>query len=307
MKFTLRQLEIFVAVAHAGSVSRAAEQLALSQSAASTAINELERSYDCLLFDRAGKRLLLNDTGQWLLSKALELLARAHELEKQLDPDRCMGNLRLGASLTIGNYLATFLVASFLPQHPTTRVQLIVQNSATVIEQVARYELDLGLIEGDISHSDIEITPWLKDELVVFAAPSHPLAKKKRVTLQQVLQENWILRETGSGTRSTFDRALGAHLNELKVRLELEHTEAIKRAVEAGLGLSCISRLTLRDEFRRGSLVPIHLPELKLQRQFYIVRRKDKYQTMCARHLMAHIRDSVAADNTADIELSFAP
>lgn len=304
MKFTLRQLEIFVAVAHAGSVSRAAEQLALSQSAASTALGELERAYDQMLFDRVGKRLVLNDTGQWLLPRALELLARAHELEVQLGTDQSIGNLRLGASLTIGNYLATLLVADFLQQHPSSRVQLVVHNSATIIEQVARYELDLGLIEGDMSHPDVTVTPWLKDELVVFAAPDHPLAKKKNVTLTQVLSENWILREAGSGTRSTFERALGARRSELKVRLELEHTEAIKRAVEAGLGLSCISRLALRDAFRRGSLVPIRLPELQLQRQFYMVQQKNKYLTSGIRSLMAHIQAGVAAaESTDDVRL----
>lgn len=307
MRFTLRQLEIFVAVAHAGSVSRAAEQLALSQSAASTALGELERAYDQTLFDRVGKRLLLNDTGQWLLPHAMELLARAHELEQQLGTDQSIGNLRLGASLTIGNYLATLLVADFLQAHPDSRVQLVVHNSATIIEQVARYELDFGLIEGDMSHPDVDASPWLQDELVVFAAPTHPLAKKKQVTLQQVLDENWILREAGSGTRSTFERALGRRRNELKVRLELEHTEAIKRAVEAGLGLSCISRLALRDAFRRGSLVPIRLPELQLQRQFYMVQHKNKYLTSGIRSLMAHIRDGVAAANTADIELPLVP
>ena len=307
MKFTLRQLEIFVVVANAGSVSRAAEQLALSQSAASTALGELERAYDQTLFDRVGKKLVLNDTGQWLLPRALELLARAHELEAELGTDQSIGNLRLGASLTIGNYLATLLVADFLQQHPASRVQLVVQNSATIIQQVAHYELDLGLIEGDMSHPDVVTTPWLEDELVVFAAPGHPLTKKRSVTLEQVLQENWILREAGSGTRSTFERALGARRSELKVRLELEHTEAIKRAVEAGLGLSCISRLALRDAFRRGSLVPIRLPELQLQRQFYMVQQKNKYLTSGIRSLMAHIREGVASASTADIELPLIP
>ncbi|HTJ97673.1 MAG TPA: LysR family transcriptional regulator [Rhodocyclaceae bacterium] len=307
MKFTLRQLEIFVAVAHAGSVSRAAEQLSLSQSAASTALGELERSYDQTLFDRVGKKLVLNDTGQWMLPRALEILDRASELERQLGTDESIGNLRLGASLTIGNYLATLLVADFLQQHPSSRVQLVVQNSATIIEQVARYELDLGLIEGDMSHPDVVVSPWLKDELVVFAAPDHPLAKKKKVELQQVLKENWILREAGSGTRSTFERALGAHHTQLNVRLELEHTEAIKRAVEAGLGLGCISRLALRDAFRRGSLAPIALPELQLQRQFYMVHQKNKYLTSGIRSLMAHIREGVAAADTAEVELPLIP
>lgn len=307
MKFTLRQIEIFVAVANAGSVSRAAGGLSLSQSAASTALGELERAYDQPLFDRVGKKLILNDTGQWLLPRALEMMDRARELESGLSTDQSIGHLRLGASLTIGNYLATLLVADFLQQHPMSRVQLAVHNSASIIEQVANYALDLGLIEGDMSHPDVKVTPWLEDELVVFAAPDHPLAKKRQVTLVQALQENWILREAGSGTRATLERALGTHRAELNVRLELEHTEAIKRAVEAGLGLGCISRLALRDAFRRGSLAPIRLPELQLQRQFYIVQHKHKYFTRGMQSLLEHIREGVRARHTADLELPLIP
>ena len=289
MKFTLRQLQIFVAVAHAGSVSRAAEQLSLSQSAASTALGELERAYDQILFDRMGKKLVLNDTGQWLLPRALEILDRASELEQQLGTDQSIGNLRLGASLTIGNYLATLLVADFLLQYPSSRVQLVVSNSATIVQQVARYELDLGLIEGDMSHPDLVATRWRGDELVVFSPPDHPFAGRNQVSLAQALGEQWILREPGSGTRATFERALGEHRTRLKVRLELEHTEAIKRAVEAGLGLGCVSRLALQDAFSQGTLVPLDMPELELRRQFYLIHHKQKYLTSGVRSLMRHI------------------
>ena len=286
MKYSLRQLEIFVAISRTGSVSRAAEALSLSQSAMSTALSELERQFDLQLFDRVGKSLRINETGQQLLPRAVELLDRAKEIENLLQGHAGFGHMRIGATLTVGNYLATILVARFLQEHPESRIQLQVHNTSTIVQQIANYELDLGLIEGDCNHPDIEVQPWVADELVVFSAPSHPLAKQRKVSLEQLLQEDWILREKGSGTRETFDRAFHSHHSKLKIRLELEHTEAIKRAVESGLGIGCISRLALKDAFRRGSLVPISTPNLDLNRFFYFLWHKQKYQTTGIREFL---------------------
>ena len=286
MKYSLRQLEIFVAISRTGSVSRASETLSLSQSATSTALSELERQFDLQLFDRVGKSLRINETGQQLLPRAVELLDRAKEIENLLQGHAGFGHMRIGATLTVGNYLATILVARFLQEHPESRIQLQVHNTSTIVQQIANYELDLGLIEGDCNHPDIEVQPWVADELVVFSAPSHPLAKQRKVSLEQLLQEDWILREKGSGTRETFDRAFHSHHSKLKIRLELEHTEAIKRAVESGLGIGCISRLALKDAFRRGSLVPISTPNLDLSRFFYFLWHKQKYQTTGIREFL---------------------
>ena len=286
MKYSLRQLEIFVAISRTESVSRASEALSLSQSATSTALSELERQFDLQLFDRVGKSLRINETGQQLLPRAVELLDRAKEIENLLRGHAGFGHMRIGATLTVGNYLATILVARFLQEHPESRIQLQVHNTSTIVQQIANHELDLGLIEGDCNHPDIEVQPWIADELVVFSAPSHPLASQRKVSLEQLLQEDWILREKGSGTRETFDRAFHSHHSKLKIRLELEHTEAIKRAVESGLGIGCISRLALKDAFRRGSLVPISTPSLDLSRFFYFLWHKQKYQTTGIREFL---------------------
>ena len=286
MKYSLRQLEIFVAISRTDSVSRAAEALSLSQSATSTALSELERQFDLQLFDRVGKSLRINETGQQLLPRAVELLDRAKEIENLLQGHAGFGHMRIGATLTVGNYLATILVARFLQEHPESRIQLQVHNTSTIVQQIANHELDLGLIEGDCNHPDITVQPWIADELVVFSAPNHPLASQRKVSLAQLLQEDWILREKGSGTRETFDRAFHSHHSKLKIRLELEHTEAIKRAVESGLGIGCISRLALKDAFRRGSLVPIATPNLDLSRFFYFLWHKQKYQTTGIREFL---------------------
>ncbi|WP_417660154.1 LysR family transcriptional regulator [Pseudomonas sp.] len=283
MRFTLRQLQVFVAVAQQESVSRAAESLSLSQSATSTSVTELERQTDCQLFDRAGKRLTLNALGHQLLPQAVALIDRSKEIERLLAGKSGFGTLNVGATLTVGNYLATLLIGNFMQLYPECRVKLQVHNTAHVVQQVAHYELDLGLIEGDCQHPDIDVQPWVEDELVVFCAPQHPLAQSKTASVEALSREAWILREKGSGTRLTFDQAMRHHPNPLNIRLELEHTEAIKRAVESGLGIGCISRLALRDAFRRGSLVPVESPDLDLRRQFYFIWHQQKYQTAAMR------------------------
>ncbi len=301
MKYSLRQLEIFVAVSKTEIVSRAAEALSLSQSATSTALSELERQFDLQLFDRVGKSLRINETGRQLLPRAVELLDRAHEIEALLQGHAGFGYMKIGATLTVGNYLATLLVARFLQEHAESRIQLQVHNTSTIVQQIVNHELDLGLIEGDTHHPDIEVQPWIADELVVFSAPGHPLAKARNVSIEQLLQEPWILREKGSGTRETFDRALSNNHSKLNIRLELEHTEAIKRAVESGLGIGCISRLALKDAFSRGSLVPIATPDLNLGRYFYFVWHKQKYQTTGMREFISLCKEVTAGATRSDL------
>lgn len=279
MRFTLRQLAIFVATARTGSVSRAAELLSMSQSAASSGLAQLERQFEVQLFDRVGKSVRLNELGERLLPRAVELLDRGEDIEDLLRGKSGFGALHIGATLTIGNYLATLIVAAFLQRHPESRIRLEVRNTAAIIQQVAGFELDLGMIEGECRHPELEVMPWLEDELVVFCAPGHRLARAGRASVEELAAEPWILREVGSGTRATFDRATRHFGTPPGIRLELEHTEAIKRAVESGLGIGCLSRLALRDAFRRGSLVAIATPALELGRNFHFLWHRKKFRT----------------------------
>jgi DNA-binding transcriptional LysR family regulator len=279
MRYSLRQLEVFVAIARLQSVSKAAGELSLSQSAASTALGELERQFDCQLFDRLGKRLRLNALGRELLPKASALLDRAAEIEELLRGNAGVGPLHIGATMTIGNYLAPMLVAAFIRRHPQSPVQLQVRNTEQIVQQIARCELDLGLIEGICEHPEIAVEPWLDDELIVFCAPDHPFARQGTAVPEELGREPWVLRESGSGTRMAFERAAREFDQPVRIALELEQTEAIKRAVESGLGLGCLSRLALRESFRRGSLVPVETPLLELTRQFFFIWHKHKYRT----------------------------
>jgi DNA-binding transcriptional LysR family regulator len=276
MKYSFRQLEVFLAAAHFQNITRAAESLAMSQSAASSALKELESQFDIQLFDRVGKRLQLNELGP----KAESLLAQATELEQAFSKHSEVGALKVGATLTIGNYLAVGVMAKYMNTPTRPKVSLEVANTSSIARRVRDFELDIGLIEGELQSPELEVIPWREDELTVFCSPSHPLARKQALTDEDLRQAVWIMREPGSGTRQSFERGMHGLLPDLNILLELEHTEAIKRAVEADLGIGCLSKVVLADAFKRGSLVPLSVPDYrKFDRQFYFILHKQKYRS----------------------------
>lgn len=279
MRYTLRQIEVFIATARHEHLSRAADSLAMSQSAASAALADLEHQFDIRLFDRIGKRVQLNERGRDLLPAAEELIERAREIESRLAGRGTVGSLRVGATLSIGNYLAVPIMTRFMDEHPGATISLDVGNTAAIVRKILQFELDVGLIEGEVQHAALEVIPWRDDELVVFCSPQHALARRRRLDDAHLRAARWILREPGSGTRQTFDRAMSGLLSDLDVVLELQHTEAIKRAVEAGTGIGCLSRETLADSFARGSLVPLRVPQRDLTRRFYFILHRQKYRS----------------------------
>lgn len=279
MRYTLRQLEVFLAAAHLQNITRAAESLAMSQSAASSALKELEQQFDVLLFDRVGKRLQLNEQGRLIRPKAEALLAQAQDLEQALLEHAEAGPLKVGATLSIGNYLAVNIMANMMKKQPLAKVSLEVANTSSISQKVLNYELDIGLIEGELQHPELELIPWREDKLVVFCSPKHPFAHQGQLNDDELSAADWILRESGSGTRQAFDRAMHGLLPQLNVNLELQHTEAIKRAVEANLGIGCLSEITLADAFERGNLIPLQTPQRDFSRQLYFILHKQKFRS----------------------------
>lgn len=292
MRYTLRQLEVFLAIAHQQNVSKAAQALNLSQSAASSALKELEQQFDVQLFDRIGKRLQLNEQGRLIRPKAESLLAQAADLEQTLLKHADAGHLKIGATLSIGNYLAVNIMAEMMRQQPNANITLEVANTESISQKVLNYALDIGLVEGELQHSDLNVIPWRDDELAVFCSPEHPFAKKKILTDEDLLSASWILREAGSGTRQAFERAMHGILPDLHVAHELQHTEAIKRAVEANLGLGCLSQITLKEAFNRGSLIRLEVPHRDFERQFYFILHKQKFRSAGIEQWMKLCRDS---------------
>jgi len=284
MKFTLRQLEVFLATARYENISRAALDLAMSQSAASDSLRELEHQFDVQLFDRIGKRLQLNDFGRLLLPRAEELLSRAAELEGSLSTHEESGTLKIGTTFSIGNALCVPLIGQYRQRYPQSQVSVEMANTGRISSMVASFELDLGLIEGEINNPALEITPWREDELVIFCSPDHPLAGKDSLSRQDLLQARWILREGGSGTRQTFDRVLHDLLPQLRIELELQAAEAILQAVRTGMGLGCLSQLLVKDAVARGELVALKARGRDFRRSFYLIIHRQKYRSAAIRH-----------------------
>jgi DNA-binding transcriptional LysR family regulator len=299
LRVTLRQWQIFRLVAESGTTSAAANALALSQSATSAALNELERLLELQVFDRVGKRLQLNDNGRALLPFALALLDGAQSLEQWvLDRDSQVGALRIGASTTIGNYLLPQLIAEFRTRiadaagrgwHP----RITIANTETIAAQVAAFELDLGLIEGPSHEPNLTLQPWREDELMVVAAandPHVPRGRNRKVSLQSLREATWLLREAGSGTRETTDQLLIPHLQRLRTGIEFGNSEAIKRAAASGLGITCLSRCVVEELLLTGSLVALATELPVLKRQFHVLTHEHKHHTRGMDLLMSHLR-----------------
>lgn len=289
MKISLKQLEVFIAVAKEENMSRAASNIHLSQSAFSMALAELENRLGGPLFDRKGKRLILNDRGRLLLPRAMTIISEVNELCETLSSNvkEIMGHLIVGASTTIGNYLLPPIIGEFVNTHQKSKISLQIGNTQQIIERLLHFDIDLGIIEGSCNINKIEVISWRIDKLIIIASPHHPLAKKRKITLRDLLDARWILREPGSGTREKFEDAIG---HTIEPFLELGHTEAIKQAVQADLGISCLSEVTVSDTIKSKKLIGLKTPFLKLSREFYILIHKEKYRTLLLKRFITHCR-----------------
>ena len=295
MHLSLRQLQIFRAIALTGSTTAAALAVPLSQSAASAALKELERALGARFFDRVGKRLVLNDNGRALLPMALAVLDGAQNLEAAFlsNTQALAVELHLFSSTTIGNYVLPALLARFREKVPAARLELQIGNTLDVVNAVRDFETDLGFIEGPSHAKDIIVVPWLEDELVIVAAPSHPLAqaaKQRKLKVRQLAEAQWLLREVGSGTRETVEQALLPHLLNIPASMTLGSSEAIKNAVAEGLGISCLSRSVVRDlvAAKRLSVLATALP--RLTRRFLMIHHERKVLSEPLRKFIAHCR-----------------
>ena len=295
MRLTLRQLQIFRAISICGSTSAGALSVSLSQSATSDALKELETALGARLFDRVGKRIVLNDNGRAVLPAALAVLDGVHGIEAAFDSgDRgSMVDLRISASTTIGNYLMPRLLAGFRGSHPRSRLELRIGNTREVAAAVRGFATDLGFIEGPCHESDLRVFPWLTDELVIVAAPNHPLAqsaKHSKLTADQLRGAHWLLREPGSGTREAVEAAIMPHLTNIESVMVLGSSEAIKYSVAEGLGLSCLSRSVVQDLIgaKRLCVVATRLP--RLTRQLSYIYHRNKVLSVSLSNFIAHCR-----------------
>lgn len=296
MRVTLRQLQIFLAVADAGSTTAAAGLVALSQSAASAALNELESLLRTNLFDRVGKRLLLNDSGRLLLPQARQMLDAATTIERQFGPlaDPGGAGLQIGASTTIGIYLLPTILAAVSARKTDLYPRVTIANTADIAIAVENFDIDLGLVEGPCHQPALQVEPWLKDELLIVGAPNHAILAGKanrRINVKALRDAGWLLREPGSGTREAVEHALVPHLHTLRALGEFSNAEAIKHAAAEGLGLACLSRLVVRDFLNVGRLVQLQTTLPPLSRHFYLIHNRHKILSVRLTHFLQFCRD----------------
>ncbi|AGW93503.1 LysR family transcriptional regulator [Cupriavidus sp. DF5525] len=276
VRFSLRQLELFSTVARTGSTSAAGEEAALSQSAVSSAVNELEQSLGVTLFDRVSKRLVLNDAGRALQERATRLIWEARAIEREFSGGHPPCHLKLAASTTIGNYLIPKILANYHANFPERRVDAHIGNSQEVIRLVSETRADVGIIEGPSEATELLSYKWRDDELVIVASPHDRLAVAQRASGQPVSgvelqQADWLFREEGSGTRDAVGSALHSYLGPLRPQTVLGSSEAIKYAVELGLGISCLSRILVQGMLEKGTLVELRTDFPRLTRPLSVV------------------------------------
>lgn len=296
LRLSLRQLQIFVAVARSGSTSAAASDIALSQSATSAALLELERVLSLRLFDRSGKRLLLNANGRALLPRAEALLDRAAGIERMAQQTGGqLQSLRVGASTTIGSHVLPGLLSTFFGNEPRAaaswRSSVEIGNTAEICARVAAFGLDIGLIEGPAHEPDLRVQPWVRDELVIVESARKP-RRAAAVTVKELREEVWLLREAGSGTRETTDQALLPHLRVYRRSIELGSSEAMKGAAAAGLGVACLSRWVVSDWLAARHLREVRTTLPRMLRQWYWVIHREKDPSAMLQRLIEHLQAS---------------
>ncbi len=281
MKISVRQLEVFVCVAKHSNVTRASESLHLSQSAVSMALGELEKQLEETLFDRIGKSLTLNESGRLLLPKAIKVILQIKEIQTTFEGDKTKlaGDLRIGASATIGNYILPDIISQYIDKHPDITIFLDIKNTDKIIESILNFNLDFAIVEGFCQRKELNTVSWKKDEMVIVSSPHHPLAKKKTVTAKDLAKQQWVLREVGAGPREFFESSIAGKIENISISLELGNIEAIKHTLQNGFGIACLSRTTIKSDLAQKKLVVIKTPFLKLDRYFHMITHKKKYNT----------------------------
>jgi DNA-binding transcriptional LysR family regulator len=288
MRVTLRQLAVFEATARTGSVRKAAEEIAMSQAAASMSLRDLEGALDAALFERRGKRLILNERGRRFQPKVKNILHQVVELEgRDETDDELSGELVVGATQTIGNYILPGICGRFAREHEGVSINLKLGHSADILDMVENLSVDVGFVELPRHRPRLKLTPWMQDRLVFVAAPGHALARKPRVTLKELRDSTWILGSLIGIARSEIAR----HLTSPRVGMETTSMEAIKRAVATSGGVGYASEHAVTSELADGTLVELRLAGSPLIRTFSIATRKDAYLSQLQRSFIAAVTE----------------
>jgi len=277
MNVTFRQLRLLEAVARNASYTRAAEEMNLTQPAVSTQIRQLEEEVGLPLFEQMGKKIYLTEAGKEVVAFSRTIAEQFRDIESVLDD---MKGVKRGVlSLTVtstGKYFAPYLLAAFIKHHPGTRVHLEVTNREDLVEQLQENSPDMVIMGTPPDNMELTAQAFMQNPLVITARPDHPLAQINRIPLDRLAEENFILREPGSGTRNAVERFFKERGVKLNTTMEMSRNEAIKHAVMAGLGLGIVSLHTLEFELTLNRIAILSVEGFPIMKEWYLVHRSGK-------------------------------
>jgi len=289
LNMDVRGLEVFLSVAKHLNYTRAGEKVNLSQPSVSVRIRQLENELGVKLFEQLGKKVALTEAGLLLVSHARRVITAIEDAQHAIDELQGLerGRLRIGASTTPGMYLIPKTIARFKDRYPKIEIQLGIEDTRQIEAGVINNEFDFGFVGGHLAGDEVDVVPWLTDQLVLVVPPDHRLTRQKSVKADDLRKQKFILRERGSATRA----AIVSHLekSDLKVEtvMEMENPESVKKAVQSGLGIAFISRFAVETELKAKSLVAVSVRGVDIRRELKIVYRRDKHLSRAAQKFIA--------------------
>jgi DNA-binding transcriptional LysR family regulator len=289
-----RRLQVFHTVARLLSFTKAAETLHMTQPAVTFQVRQLEEYFNTRLFDRTHNRISLTEAGERVYEyadKIFDLYTQMENTVREMTGE-VSGSLTIGASTTIAEYMLPALLGDFRAKYPEVTINLKVSNTDGIVSMVENNTIDLGVVEAPVSNKNLVVDECRRDQLVAIVPPGHPKAKEKVIKLVELMEYPYICREEGSGTREVIAEYLHnacEHQGGLNIVMELGSPEAVKGAVEAGMGLSVVSRATIQKELKLGTLVAIDL-DPPLDRPFSFVHQKQKFRLRVMEELLEFAR-----------------
>ncbi|GEB78485.1 LysR family transcriptional regulator [Sporolactobacillus inulinus] len=274
-------LYVFITVAEQQNFTRAAEMLHMTQPAVSNHIHSLERSLNIKLLERTNKYVRLNEAGEIVYHHAKDILNLHTRMENLLDDlkNTVSGTLSIGASYTYGEYVLPYKISTLLQSYPLLNPNITIRNTNEIIDLMMHHQIDVGIIEGEMTNESLNITPFAQDQLSVIAAANHPLFSKKTINLQDLHHERWLVREEGSGTLEKQQKCFKQLDFYPKNEMTLGSTQVIKESIEAGLGISLLSHLTIKKELALGRLKLAKIDGFPMIRHFSLVTPNVPFQT----------------------------
>jgi LysR family transcriptional regulator, low CO2-responsive transcriptional regulator len=290
MNMTFRQLRLLESVARNSSFTRASEELHLTQPAVSTQIKQLEQEVGMPLFEQLGKKIFLTEAGKEMYAFSRGIAQQFRDIESVIDDMKGVKRGTLSLSVTsTGKYFAPYLLAEFVKHHPGTQVHLEVTNREQLVEALQENIPDMAIMGTPPDNLELTAQAFMQNPLVIIARPDHPLAQISRIPLSRLVEENFILRERGSGTRNAVERFFEQRDIKLNTSMEMSRNEAIKHAVMAGLGLGIVSLHTLEFELALGRIAILSVEGFPIMKEWYLVHRIGKRMSPIAQAFHAFV------------------